>query len=68
MGGHSPRWKQSGIYAAKIIGPEGKRVQIIYPIPSITGAATKRNGGFKLLANIQGGAPQGGEGGWISAG
>lgn len=25
----SPRWKRSGIYDAKILGPEGKRVQII---------------------------------------
>lgn len=25
----SPRWKRSGIYDAKIIGPEGKRLQII---------------------------------------
>ena len=25
----SPRWKRSGIYDAKIIGPEGRRVQII---------------------------------------
>ena len=25
----SPRWKRSGIYNAKILGPEGKRVQII---------------------------------------
>jgi alkaline phosphatase D len=25
----SPRWKRSGIYDAKIFGPEGKRVQII---------------------------------------
>ncbi|MGI9244388.1 MAG: alkaline phosphatase D family protein [Verrucomicrobiales bacterium] len=26
---NSPRWKRSGIYDAKILGPEGKRVQII---------------------------------------
>jgi alkaline phosphatase D len=25
----SPRWKRSGVYDAKILGPEGKRVQII---------------------------------------
>ena len=25
----SPRWKRSGIYDAKILGPEGKRVQVI---------------------------------------
>lgn len=25
----SPRWKRSGIYDSKIIGPEGKRVQVI---------------------------------------
>jgi len=39
----SPRWKRSGIYDSRIIGPEGKRVQIILLDTKYNRSAYKRD-------------------------
>lgn len=39
----SPRWKRSGIYDAKIIGPEGQRVQVILLDTKYARSAFERN-------------------------
>lgn len=39
----SPRWQRSGIYAARIIGPEGKRLQVIMLDTKFNRSAFKKN-------------------------